>query len=81
MTRRKNKSPFTNEELEELRAMLFSVTLQHGCASAPLYQKYMGSYNNYTAMQRMREAEKELERKAEEEAIKLLEGKGYKITK
>ena len=79
--KRKNKSPFTDEELEELRAMLFSVTLRPGCITSSFYQKYMGSYNNYTAMQRMREAEKELERKAEEEAIKLLEGKGYKITK
>ena len=79
--KQKNKSPFTNEELEYLRAMLFSVTLRPGCITSSFYQKYMGSYNNYTAMQRMREAEKELERKAEEEAIKLLEGKGYKITK
>ena len=78
---RKNKSPFTDEELEELRATLFAVTLRKGCASSPLYQKYMGSYNNFTAMRRTREAEESLALKSEEEAIRLLEGKGYKITR
>lgn len=81
MRSKKNKSPFTDEEIEELRAMLFATTLRHGCGSAPLYQKYMGSYNNYMAMRSQREAQAELDRQAEEDAIKLLEGKGYKVTR
>ena len=79
--KQKNRSPFTDEELEYLRAMLFATTLQPGCATPPFYQKYMGSYNNYMAMKSQREAEAELDRQAEEEAIRLLEGKGYKVTK
>lgn len=79
--KQKNKSPFTDEELEMFRAMLFATTLQHGCISAPFYTKYMGSYNNYMAMRSQREAEADLERQAEEEAIRLLEGKGYKVTR
>lgn len=78
---RRNKSPFTDEEPEEFRAMLFSVTLQHGCGSAPLYQRYMGSYNNYTAMRRQKEAEQDIDRQAEAEAVKLLESKGYKVSR
>lgn len=81
MRKKVNKSPFTDEEIEELRAMLFATTLRHGCGSAPLYQKYMGSYNNYMAMRSQREAQAELDRQAEEDAIKLLEGKGYKVTR
>ena len=65
----------------ELRAMLFSVTLRPGCIISSFYQKYMGSYNNYMAMKSQREAEAELDRQAEEEAIRLLEGRGYKVTK
>lgn len=79
--KQKNKSPFTDEELEYLRAMLFSVTLQPGCITPPFYQKYMGSYNNYMAMKSQREAKAELDRQAEEEAIRLLEDRGYKVTK
>lgn len=79
--KQKNKSPFTDEELEYLRAMLFSVTLRPGCITSSFYQKYMGSYNNYMAMRSQREAEAELDRQAEEEAIRLLEGKGYKVTR
>lgn len=81
MRKKVNKSPFTDEEIEELRAMLFATTLRHGCGSAPLYQKYMGSYNNYMAMRSQREAQSSLDRQAEEDAIKLLEGKGYKVTR
>lgn len=81
MRKKVNKSPFTDEEIEEFRAMLFATTLRHGCGSAPLYQKYMGSYNNYMAMRSQREAQASLDRQAEEEAIRLLEGKGYKVTR
>ena len=83
MRKRKKKDDplFTREELEELKAILFAMTLNGDCVTAPLYQKYMGSYSNFMAMRRSRENEKAIEKKEEEEAIELLRGKGYIVKK
>ena len=78
-----NKSPFTDEELEELRATLYAVSMMPGCGSAPLYngrKAFAKAYNN-VQVKAMELSEEEEERQAEVEAIRLLEGKGYKVTR
>lgn len=80
--KQKNKSPFTDEEIEEIRAMLFKVAHTPGCITTPIYERKEYQMAYFAQQEKaMRLTQEEEERQAEEEAIKLLEGKGYKVTK
>lgn len=80
--RQKNKSPFTDGELEEIRAMLFKVAHTPGCITTPIYERkdyQMAYFAQQEKAMRLTKEEEELI--AESEAVRLLESKGYKITK
>ena len=72
----KYKSGFTDTEIQYFKAMLFAVTLEKNCVSSPLYVKYMEAYNNIM----QKESENRNDKKSIQEAIMLLERKGYKVT-
>lgn len=78
--RQKNKSPFTDGELEEIRAMLFKVAHTPGCITTPIYERKEYQIAYFAQQEKaMRLTKEEEERIAESEAVRLLESKGYKI--
>ena len=81
MRKKVNKSPFTDEEIEELRAMLYDVAaLSMNGAMYRGRKEYAMAYNSYQVRQ-MEIKQERIDKEAEEEAIRLLEGKGYKVTR
>ena len=81
MSKRRNKSPFTDEELEEIKAMLYdAAALSMNGAMYRGRKDYAMAYNNVQA-RAARLSEEEEERQAEAEAIRLLEARGYKINR
>ena len=81
MNKKRNKSPFTDEELEEIKAMLYdAAALSMNGAMYRGRKEYAMAYNNVQA-RKMALAKEEEERQAEAEAIRLLEARGYKINR
>lgn len=81
MNKKRNKSPFTDEELEEIKAMLYdAAALSMNGAMYRGRKDYAMAYNNVQA-RAARLSEEEEERQAEAEAIRLLEARGYKINR
>ena len=81
MSKKRNKSPFTDEELEEIKAMLYdAAALSMNGAMYRGRKDYAMAYNNVQA-RAARISEEEEERQAEAEAIRLLEARGYKINR
>lgn len=81
MNKKRNKSPFTDEELEEIKAMLYdAAVLSMNGAMYRGRKDYAMAYNNVQA-RAARLSEEEEERQAEAEAIRLLEARGYKINR
>lgn len=81
MRKKVNKSPFTDEELEEIKAMLYdAAALSMNGAMYRGRKDYAMAYNSYQVRQ-MEIKQERIDKEAEENAIKLLEGKGYKVTR
>lgn len=81
MKKKTNKSPFTEEEIEEFKAMLYDVAaLSMNGAMYRGRKDYAMAYNSYQVKQ-MEIKQEQIDREAEEDAIKLLESKGYKVTR
>ena len=81
MRSKKNKSPFTDEELEEIKAMLYdAAALSMNGVMYRGRKEYAMAYNSYQVRQ-MEIKQEQIDKEAEENAIKLLEGKGYKVTR
>ena len=81
MKKKTNKSLFTDEELEEFRAMLYDVAALS--MNGVMYRgrkEYAMAYNSYQVRQ-MEIKQEQIDKEAEDDAIKLLESKGYKVTK
>ena len=81
MKKKINKSTFTDEELEEFRAMLYDVAALS--MNGSMYrgrEEYAMAYNSYQVRQ-MEIKQEQIDKEAEDDAIKLLESKGYKVTK
>ena len=81
MKKKINKSPFTDEELEEFRAMLYDVAALS--MNGGMYRgrkEYAMAYNSYQVRQ-IEIKQEQIDKEAEDDAIKLLESKGYKVTK
>lgn len=74
-------APFSDEEIEYFRAMLFAQSHRVDNCSASFYNKYMGDYNNYAIKRENDSVKEEVGQLFVDKAIKYLEEQGYKVEK
>lgn len=81
MSRSKNISGFTDDEICLFKAMLYNAGFFKDCSSSALYRHYMGAYVNCMVnLQSERQMSTVLENE-KDRAIEVLEKLGYEIKK